>query len=78
MASKHKYLHKVSIIQQNAVHIITFPEFNAHTNPIFKKLKILKIKEHITLQICLLVYDYINNKLLKSFNNTKRCSYNYN
>ena len=39
-------------------------------DPLFKKLKILKIKDHITLQNCLLVYDYINNKLPKSFNNT--------
>ena len=58
------------IIQKNAVSIITFAEFNAHTDPIFKKLKILKIKDHITLQNCLLVYDDINNKLPKSFNNT--------
>ena len=38
------------------------------TDPIFKKLRILKIKDHITLQNCLLVY-FINNKLPKSFNN---------
>ena len=57
MGSKHKYLiDKISIIQNNAVHIITFAEFNAHADPIFKKLKILKIKDHITLQNCLLVY----------------------
>ena len=49
--------------------IITCAEFNAHTDPIFKKLRILKIKDHITLQNCLLVYDFINNKLPKSFNN---------
>ena len=63
------YIDKISIIQKNAVCIITFAEFNAHTDPIFKKLRILKIKDHITLQNCLLVYDFINNKLPKSFNN---------
>ena len=60
----------VHIIQKNAVHIITFAEFNAHTDPSLKKLKLLKIKDHLTSQNCLLVYDYINNKLPKSFNNT--------
>ena len=64
------YIDKISIIQKNAVRIITFAEFNAHTDHIFKKLRILKIKDHITLQNCLLVYDFINNKLPKSFNNT--------
>ena len=68
--SINSYEHKISIIRKNAVRIITFVEFNAHTYPIFKKLKILKIKDHINLQNCLLVYDYINNKLPKSFNNT--------
>ena len=62
------YIDNISIIQKNAVRIITFAEFNAHTDPIFKKLRILKIKDHITLQNCLLVYDFINNKLPKSFN----------
>ena len=65
----HIYIYIISIIQKNAVCIITFAEFNAHTDPIFKKLRILKIKDHITLQNYLLVYDFINNKLPKSFNN---------
>ena len=46
---------------QNLMHI---------TNPIFKKLNILKIKDHISLQNCLLAYDFINKKLPRSFNNT--------
>ena len=32
--------------------------------------KILKIKDHISLQNCLLAYDFINKKLHRSFNNT--------
>ena len=68
--SINTYIDKVSIIQKNAVRIITFADFNAHTDPLLKKINILKIKDHVTLQNCLLVYDYINNKLPKSFNNT--------
>ena len=43
---KPQILDKIFLIQKNDVHIITFAEFNAHTDPIFKKLKILKIKDH--------------------------------
>ena len=64
------YIDKIFIIQKNALRIISFSEFNAHTDPLFKKLKILKIKDLITLQNCLFVHDFINNKLPKSFNNT--------
>ena len=60
---KNTYNNKISIIQKNALHIISFPEFNAHTDPLFKKLKILKIKDNITLQNCLLAHDFIYNKL---------------
>ena len=64
------YIDKISIIQKNALRIISFSEFNAHTDPLFRKLKILKIKDNITLQNCLLVYDFINNKLPKFFKHT--------
>ena len=68
--TSNTYVDKILLIQKNAVRIISFAEFNAHTNPIFKKLKILKIKDHISLQNCLLAYDFINKKLPRSFNNT--------
>ena len=55
------YIDKISIIQKNALRIISF------SDPLFKKLK---IKDNITLQNCLLVHDFINNKLPKSFKNT--------
>ena len=64
------YIGKISIIQKNTLRIISFAEFNAQTDPLFKKLKILKIKDNITLQNCLLVHDFINNKFPKSFTNT--------
>ena len=62
------YIDKISIIQKNAVRIITFAEFNAHTDPIFKKLRILKIKDHITLQNCLLVYIYMISSIINCLN----------
>ena len=68
--TSNTYIDKIFLIQKNAVCIISFAEFNAHTDPIFKKLKILKIKDHISLQNCLLAYNFLNKKLIRSFNNT--------
>ena len=61
--SSNTYIEKIFLIQTYAVRIISF----ADTDPIFKKLK---IKDHISLQNCLLAYDFINKKLPRSFNNT--------
>ena len=58
--TSNTYIDKIFLIQKNA----------AHTNPIFKKLKILKLKDHKSLQNCLSAYNFINKKLPRSFNNT--------
>ena len=63
MGTKYKYIGKIFLIQKNDVRIISFAEFNAHTDPI------LKIKDHISLQNCLFAYNFINKNLPKSFNN---------
>ena len=47
--TSNTYIDKIFLIQKNAARIISFAEFNAHTDPIFKKLKILKITDHISL-----------------------------
>ena len=56
-------------MQRKALRIISFSQFDAHSGPIFKKLKLLKLKDHITLENCLLVYDFLKNKLPNSFDN---------
>ena len=38
-----------------------------HVTPYYHSLKILKLKDSITLTNCLLVHDYINKKLPSSF-----------
>ena len=50
--------------------IISRAGFNAHTTPLFKSLKILKVYDQITLLNCLFVHDYLNLKLPKSIDNT--------
>ena len=46
---------------------MTFSDFKAHSEPIFKKLEILKVKDNIFLQNCLFVHDFYHSNLPKSF-----------
>ena len=61
---------KISKLQKRAMRIITFSEFKAHTEPLFKQLEILKFCDSISLSNCLFVYDYLNCNLLKSYVDT--------
>ena len=49
---------------------MTFSEFRAHSEPLFKKLEILKFIDSIAVNNCSFVHDYFHNKLPISFNNT--------
>ena len=50
---------KISTLQKNAMRIMTFSEFRAHSEPLFKDLEILKLVDSITLNNCIFVHDYI-------------------
>ena len=47
---------KISILQKKAMRIMTFSDFNTHSDPLFKKLEILKFKDYIVLQNCTFVH----------------------
>ena len=49
---------------------MTFSEFRAHSEPLFKKLEILKFSDSISVSNCSFVYDYFNNHLPRSFTDT--------
>ena len=49
---------------------MTFSEFRAHSEPLFKKLEILKFQDSIDVNNCSFVYDFLNNNLPGSFINT--------
>ena len=68
--SEKQFTNKIIKIQKNALRIISRAGFNAHTTPLFKSLKILKVYDQITLLNCLFVHDYLNGKLPKSIDNT--------
>ena len=48
---------------------IKFADFDAHSDPLFKELKVLKIQDFVKLQNCLFVHDFLNNKLPVCFDN---------
>ena len=49
---------KISRLQKSAMRIMTFSEFRAHSEPLFKKLEILKFRDSIAVNNCSFVYDY--------------------
>ena len=61
---------KVFRLQKSAMRIMTFSEFNAHSEPLFKNMSILKFQHNIDLSNCLFVYDFFHKNLPKAFANT--------
>ena len=58
------YEHKrISSLQKKAIRIINKAKYNAHTDPIFKHLNLLKVKDVFILQSLKFYYQYENGKL---------------
>ena len=49
------------IQQKKALRLITFSSFREHTSPLFKSMRILKIKDNIEMQNILLAHKSLNN-----------------
>ena len=62
-------LRPLIILQKKAIRIITFSEAGDHSEPLFKKLNILKLTDLVTLHNALLMYNYHHNLLPSSFEN---------
>ena len=41
---------RINILQKRAIRLITLSKYNCHTAPLFKKLKLLTIKDMLALQ----------------------------
>ena len=66
----YTFIDKIQVFQNNALRLITFaPEFRDHVTHLYIKLKLLKVKDLITLKNLLLIHDYFNRKLPTSFDN---------
>ena len=56
-------LNMIEILQKKSVRIMTFSDFNSHTNNLFIDLKLLKVRDIIKSQQLKLVYEFYNNLL---------------
>lgn len=70
-----KNLKTIEILQKKCMRILTFSDFDSHSNPLFIDLKILKIRDLIKLQQLKLAYEYCNGliptDLCSLFNSSK-------
>ena len=62
-------VNKIFKLQKRAVRVINNTYFLAHTEPIFKREKILKLNDLYKLSVALFMQDYLTNKLPQSFRN---------
>ena len=65
----HSNLKRLDTLQKRAVRTISRSAFDAHTETIFKSLKLLKFENIVSLQVAKIMYLYKNGQLLESFNN---------
>jgi hypothetical protein len=56
-------------LQKRAVRIICTTKYNAHTNPLFYDLRLLKIKDIFSVQCAIFFYKFKKNRLPKYFEN---------
>ena len=61
-------LRKIQSLQNNALRLISFADsFYDHVSPIYKDLKLLKLRDLITLKNIIFIHEYFNDKLPNSF-----------
>ena len=65
-------LHKTIILQKRAIRIINKAQYNSHTEPLFKKSKILKVKDLFEYHVIQFMNDFLMRKLPSSFDKTYR------
>ena len=58
---------KLFKVQKRAVRVVTNSKYRAHTDPLFKKLSVLKLNDMYKQQSALFMHDYSNKRLPISF-----------
>ena len=61
-------LSQTLVLQKKAMRLISFAHFQAHTDPLFKDMKMLKIMDIVKMNNILFVHNVLNNKAPKHFN----------
>ena len=62
------HLNKIRVLQKKVVRIIGNVEYNDHSSPLFKELKILKFDDILKMQLACLMFDYDHGNLPICFN----------
>ena len=60
---------RISKLRKRALRIMTNSRYNEHTEPLFKQLHLLKVKDIFEIQCLKFWYTYVNNKLPSYFCN---------
>ena len=74
--------HRLEKIQKRIIRIITVSKYNAYTEPLFKALDLLKLKDMLNLSTLKFYYRYLHNNLPASFHSfqitTQESHHHYN
>ena len=62
-SSQSTYLRRLEILQKKAIRTVSKANYNAHTEPLFKNLQILKLKDIFTFHLSQIMYSFINISL---------------
>ena len=65
--NKYQAIKDIETIQEKTIRILNFKSKNDSVNPLFKNSKIMKMKDILTFNNCLVVYDQINEDMPFSF-----------
>ena len=68
-SAKRKLLGKIEQLQKKAVRCISNSSYNSHTEPLFGKLKLLKLSDIFDIASKTIMFKYKTGKLPKSFDN---------
>ena len=68
-------LHRIEILQKRVIRILNGATYDAHTDPIFKELKILKFAQIHFLQLGLFMFSYNRSILPRKFENMFTLNY---
>ena len=63
------FAHRINLLQEKAMWIISFASFDAHTLPIFAKLNAIKFLDLISFCNCLFIYKHFLSKSSSVFSN---------
>ena len=61
-----EHFRKIEVMQNKVVRLILGAEFDAHSTPLYKNLKILKVRDLLHLKIASLMWDYDHNNTPKN------------